>query len=143
MRIAIINGPNLAQVGTREPLIYGSTPLPRYLEELRRAFAPQGVEITPLFSNGEGEVIDALWSANQNSHGIILNAGAYTHTSLAIADCLRALQVPVIEVHISNIFAREEIRRTSLTAPYCCGVISGLGVEGYRYALHALLDRLQ
>ena len=139
MQIAIVNGPNLERVGTREPEIYGTVSLPAYLAQLQREYAPKGVEVSLFFSNHEGALIDELYRCSDcGAAGIILNAGAYTHTSLALADCLRALQLPVVEVHLSNIFAREQMRRTSLLTPYCRALIAGAGVTGYRLALQYL-----
>ena len=139
-RILIINGPNLNLLGVREPKIYGKTSMPDYLDALTADYPD--VEIEYSQSNHEGDIIEQLHAAGFDSdlNGIILNAGAYTHTSLAIADAIRAIEVPVIEVHISNIYAREAIRQTSLIAPACKGVIAGFGLDSYRLALEAILS---
>ena len=135
MKILIINGPNLNLLGTREPEIYGSRSFESYLPELREML--DGDEIEYLQSNHEGEIIDFLHEADCD--GIILNAGAYTHTSLAIADAISAIQIPVIEVHISNIASREPIRHTSLIAPVCQGSIAGFGLNSYFLAAQAII----
>ena len=135
MKILIINGPNLNLLGTREPGIYGNRSFESYLEELREMLA--GDEVEYLQSNHEGDIIDFLHAADCD--GIILNAGAYTHTSLAIADAIAAIQVPVIEVHISNVSARETIRHTSLIAPVCRGSIVGFGLNSYFLAAQAII----
>lgn len=136
--IAIINGPNLNLTGRREPHIYGTQPLGQYLDGLHPLFP--GHEIVSVQSNHEGEIIDALQQFGDNPSivGIVLNAGAYSHTSLAIADAVAAIATPVVEVHISNIYAREEIRRRSLLSPVCRGCIAGLGLEGYHLAVQYL-----
>lgn len=135
-KILIINGPNLNLLGTREPGIYGNRSFESYLEELHQATSGRA-ELTYFQSNHEGAIIDALQSADAD--GIVLNAAAYTHTSLAIADAIAAINVPVVEVHISNIFAREPIRRQSLIAPVCCGSIAGFGLKSYLLAIESLL----
>ena len=136
--ILIINGPNLNLVGRREPGIYGSRSLDEYLDELSQAM-PE-VKLTRLQSNHEGDIIDMLHENgfDANLRGIVLNAGAYTHTSLAIADAISAINVPVVEVHISNVHAREEIRHRSMISPVCRGVIAGFGVDSYRLAVEAI-----
>ncbi|MBC7554831.1 MAG: type II 3-dehydroquinate dehydratase [Taibaiella sp.] len=133
LRLTIINGPNLNLLGTREPGIYGSQSFTDYLAGLRREF-PE-VAITYYQSNIEGELINHLHSCMGNADGIVLNAGGYTHTSIALADAIAAIGVPVIEVHISNVFAREEYRKTSFIASKCRGSISGLGMNGYALAV--------
>lgn len=137
--ILIINGPNLNLIGRREPTIYGNRSLDEYLDSLAPQF-PQ-VKITRMQSNHEGDIIDMLheWGYDTNIKGIILNAGAYTHTSLAIADAIAAIETPVVEVHISNVAAREEIRHHSMISPVCRGVIAGFGLESYKLAIQALL----
>ena len=132
MTIQIINGPNLNLLGAREPEIYGTQGFDSYLGTLRAAFP--GVRIDHFQSNSEGALIDQLQAAGRSADGIVLNAGGYSHTSVALLDCIRAIPAPVVEVHLSNIFAREPFRRTSLLAPACRGVIAGLGLEGYRAA---------
>lgn len=135
MKILILNGPNLNLLGSREPEIYGRTSL----EDIERALRANFPDVEFVFrqSNHEGELIDLI--QNTDAQGIVLNAGAYTHTSLALADCIAAVEVPVVEVHISNIFAREDIRRRSLIAPVCAGTISGFGPMSYALGVQALL----
>lgn len=139
MKILIINGPNLNLLGTREPDIYGSRTFESYLRELREML--DGDEVEYFQSNHEGDIIDALHRADCD--GIVLNAGAYTHTSLAIADAIAAVHgaTPVVEVHLSNIAAREEIRHRSLIAPVCIGSIAGFGADSYALGVEALLLR--
>ncbi len=135
-KLLIINGPNLNLLGKREPGIYGTDTWDAILTSLRSRFQDTA-EIGYFQSNHEGEIIDCLQQTD--AEGVVLNAGAYTHTSLAIADCIAAIDVPVIEVHLSNVAAREEIRRRSLIAPACRGVISGFGADSYRLALQYFL----
>lgn len=137
MKIQIINGPNLNLLGTREPGIYGSTAFDTFLEGLRHRY-PQ-VEIDYFQSNIEGELINRMQQTGFTFDGIVLNAGAYTHTSIALLDCIRSLRSPVIEVHISNVHSREPFRHTSMIAPACMGVICGFGLDSYRLALEALI----
>lgn len=138
-KVLIINGPNLNLLGIREPSIYGSLSMEEYLTALQSDY-PQ-VEIDYFQSNHEGDIIDRIHEVGFESdlNGIILNAGAYTHTSLAIADAIRAVERPVVEVHISNIAAREEIRHRSLLTSACRGIIAGFGLDSYRLALESLL----
>lgn len=140
LHIAIINGPNLNLLGTREPHLYGNLSFEAYLDKLR-AEHPD-IAISYFQSNVEGELINFLHACRSKMQGILLNAGAYTHTSIALADAISAIEVPVIEIHISNVLAREEFRRTSYIAAKCIGGISGLGLEGYdlgiRYFKHTL-----
>lgn len=136
-KILIINGPNLNLLGSREPDIYGRQTFDSYLEALRGEFAGK-VEISFFQSNHEGAIIDAIQQTDAD--GIVLNAAAYTHTSLAIADAIAAVTVPVVEVHISNIHAREPMRHTSLIAPVCRGSITGFGLDSYRLALLSFLS---
>ena len=138
-KIQIINGPNLNLLGVREPGIYGSTSFEDYLKALRKAY-PQ-VEIDYFQSNVEGSLIDKLQEVGFSVDGIIFNAGAYTHTSLALQDAIRSLKSPVVEVHISNVFQREEERHHSFISPACLGVICGFGMDSYRLALEALLNK--
>ena len=135
MKLLIINGPNLNLLGTREPDIYGSRTFESYLQELREML--DGVEVDYFQSNHEGDIIDALHGADCD--GIILNAGAYTHTSLAIADAIKGIQIPVIEVHISNVAAREPIRHMSFIGPVCQGTIAGFGLKSYFLAAQAFI----
>ena len=131
MKILIVNGPNLNLLGTREPQIYGIQTFEAYFEELKLKTT---CELHYFQSNVEGELINKL---QESSHdGIILNAGGYTHTSVALRDCISAIQVPVVEVHISNVTSREEFRHTSLISPVAVGCILGFGMESYRLALN-------
>lgn len=138
-KILIINGPNLNLLGIREPQVYGRVSMDDYLTALAEDYP--SVKLEYFQSNHEGEIIDRLHEAGFDSglNGIILNAGAYSHTSLAIADAIRAIERPVVEVHISNIAAREPQRHLSLLTPACRGIISGFGLEGYRLAIESLL----
>lgn len=138
-RILIINGPNLNLLGVREPDIYGKLSMEDYIGAIKADYP--NVEIDYYQSNHEGDIIDRLHEEGFDSdlNGIVLNAGAYTHTSLAIADAIKAIKVPVIEVHISNVHARETIRHTSLLSPVCRGVIAGFGLDSYRLAIEAFL----
>ena len=138
-RIEIINGPNLNLTGQRQPEIYGTVTMEQMVAGLRERF-PQA-EIGYYQSNVEGEIINRLHEVGFSADGIALNAGGYSHTSVAIHDAIAAITSPVIEVHISNIFAREEYRRHSLLSDVCRGMICGLGFEGYRFAVESLLGR--
>ena len=141
MKILIINGPNLNLLGKREPDIYGHQSFEDFLEELRSEFAE--IEIAYFQSNIEGEIIDIIHLAGFEVNGILLNAGGYTHTSVAIGDSISAINSPVVEVHISNILARESFRHTSLIAAVCAGSISGFGLDGYRLAIESIVKKLQ
>ena len=139
MTIHIINGPNLNLVGKREPEVYGNRSLDQYLDELMEQFPQHAIDVYQ--SNIEGEIVDRLQQVGfEEGSGIILNAGGYTHTSVAIADAVAAITAPVIEVHISNIYAREPFRHKSLLSPVCKGIIAGFGLTSYRLALHSLSD---
>lgn len=138
MRILIMNGPNINLLGKREPSIYGSVTFEDYLASLRARYAD--VQIDYFQSNIEGELINKIHEAGFEVDGIVLNAGAYTHTSIALQDAIRAVSAPVIEVHISNVHARESFRHVSMIACACKGVICGLGLNSYRLALEDLLD---
>ena len=137
MKLLILNGPNLNLLGKREPSVYGSRDFEGYLKELQGRF-PQ-IELGYYQSNVEGEIINALQEADGRYGGVILNAGGYTHTSVAIADAVAAIGSPVVEVHISNIMAREDFRRVSLLAPVCKGSVSGFGLDSYRLAIESFL----
>ncbi len=140
MKIHIVNGPNLNRLGTREPSIYGSQTMEQCLESLRQKYA-DAVTLEYYQSNVEGFLIDALQAADDaGCDGIVLNAGAYTHTSIALRDCIKSLSVPVIEVHLSNVHAREEFRHTSMLSAVCKGVIAGFGMDSYRLAVEALVN---
>lgn len=138
MKIAIINGPNLNLTGIREPDTYGNTGFDTYIPQLRSEFPEH--EIVYYQSNVEGEIINVLHEAGFSSDGIILNAGAYTHTSVAIGDAVKAIKAPVIEVHMSNVWAREEFRQRSFVSPAARGVIAGFGLGSYRLALLSLFS---
>ena len=142
-QIIIINGPNLNLQGRRCPEIYGTDTFDSLVGDLRRAYPD--IEVTLLQSNHEGAIIDWLhaYGLHADTLGIILNAGAYTHTSLAIADAIEAVSAPVVEVHISNIAAREDIRHRSMLAPVCIGSIVGFGLYGYQLAAAAIINRQQ
>lgn len=137
MKILILNGPNLNLLGTREPGIYGNSSFDTYLPDLQKRF-PQ-VEISYFQSNIEGEMINKMQEVGFTFDGIVLNAGAYTHTSVALHDCIRSLKCPVIEVHISNVHAREEFRHKSMISSACKGVIAGFGLDSYRLAIEAMV----
>ena len=143
MNIAVLNGPNLNLLGSREPHIYGTTTLAEVEERLRRVAAELGVSITCAQHNGEGELVTAIQQLRGKTDGAIVNAGAYSHTSLAIRDAFTATALPYVEVHVSNIYAREPERRTSLLAGGALGIIAGLGVAGYEMALRGLVERLR
>ena len=133
MQLHLINGPNLNLLGLREPHIYGNTSFTDYFASLKRIFTDHDLHYFQ--SNHEGELLDYLHRIGFEAEGIVLNAAAYTHTSVALRDAISAIKTPVIEVHISNIFAREAFRQTSLLAPVCVGSISGLGLQGYDLAI--------
>lgn len=138
LQLAIINGPNLNLLGVREPHIYGSQSFDQYFEELKKRFS--SVNMSYYQSNVEGELINYLHSCMNKVQGIILNAGAYTHTSIAIADAIASINLPVVEVHISNVLAREDYRKTSFIASKCVGSINGLGMNGYALAVQHFID---
>ena len=137
MKIEIINGPNLNLIGTREPSIYGDISVEEYIASLKRSYPNVVLELFQ--SNIEGELIDRIQKVGFSADGIILNAGAYTHTSIALQDAIRSIPIPVVEVHISNVYQREEYRHKSMIAPACKGVICGFGLHSYRLALESLL----
>lgn len=139
MKIQIINGPNINLLGKREPSIYGARSFEDYLAELKERF-PQ-VEMDYYQSNVEGEMINKIHEVGFDYDGIVLNAGAYTHTSIALQDAIRAVSAPTIEVHISNVHQREEFRHRSMISCACIGVICGFGLDSYRLAIEALLER--
>jgi len=134
-KILIINGPNLNMLGTREPEIYGKTTLKDIETELKNKAEKLNVEIECFQSNHEGEIVDKICNAKNNFDAIIINPAAYTHTSVAIRDAFAAVDIPAIEVHISNVYSREEFRHNSLIAPVVVGQIAGLGIQGYLLAL--------
>ena len=137
MKIQIINGPNLNLLGVREKSIYGDSSFETYFDELKSKYSI--IELEYFQSNVEGEIINKLHEVGFSYDGIILNAGAYTHTSVAISDAISGIKTPVVEVHISNIYAREEYRHISLTGKNCKGVLTGFGLNGYRLALESFL----
>lgn len=137
MKIMIINGPNLNLLGRREPEIYGSSSFEAYLDELRKKM--DNVEIDYYQSNIEGELINKMQEVGFTYDGIVLNAGAYTHTSIALQDCIRSLKAPVVEVHISNVHKREEFRHKSMISCACLGVICGFGLDSYRLAVEGII----
>ena len=137
MRLLILNGPNLNLLGRREPDIYGHSSFEDYLQQLRAQYPD--IELSYYQSNHEGDLIDKLHEVGFSADGIILNAGAYTHTSIALHDAIRAIDAPVIEVHISNVHQREPFRHQSLISAACRGVICGFGLDSYRLAVEALL----
>ncbi len=133
MKILILNGPNLNLTGKREKDIYGNQSFEEYLDNIKPHFP--GFQISYFQSNLEGELINRLQEAVRTQNGVVLNAGGYTHTSVALADAVKAMDIPVVEVHISNILAREEYRHISLIAPHCAGSVFGFGLDSYRLAL--------
>ncbi|MDR2843880.1 MAG: type II 3-dehydroquinate dehydratase [Candidatus Symbiothrix sp.] len=138
MKIQIINGPNLNLLGVREPGIYGASSFEEYLAQLKRRYPD--IEISSFQSNEEGEIINKIHETGFSFAGIVLNAGAYTHTSVAIHDAIKAVTTPVIEVHISNVHSREEFRHQSMIARACTGVIAGFGLDSYRLAVEAIKE---
>lgn len=139
MEIIIINGPNLNLLGRREPTIYGDVSFEEYLEHLRTAYSPI-CNISYYQSNHEGDIVDKIQETGFTFDGIILNAAAYSHSSIAIHDAIKAVNTPVIEVHITNVHAREEFRRHSFISPACKGNITGLGLDSYRLALEFFIN---
>jgi len=137
-KIIIINGPNLNLLGKREPDIYGDITFDDFFEDLKDIYSGE-VQLSYYQSNVEGELINKIQEVGFSHHGILLNAGGYTHTSVAIRDAIAAIKAPVIEVHISNIFAREEFRQQSMISAVCKGIISGFGLESYVLALDSFL----
>lgn len=135
-KIQVINGPNLNLLGKREPSVYGSKGFEEFLPELQTRF--KDCDIQYYQSNVEGEIINKIHEVGFSFDGIVLNAGAYTHTSIAIHDAIAAIKTPVVEVHISNVYAREEFRHTSLITSKCVGLITGFGLEGYAIAIDFL-----
>ncbi len=136
MKLQIINGPNINLIGKREPGVYGSRSFEDYFEELQNRYPD--VEMCCYQSNVEGELISKIQEVGFDFDGIILNAGAYTHTSIGIQDAIRAVKAPVVEVHISNVMQREDYRHVSMISPVCAGTIFGFGLDSYRLAVEAL-----
>lgn len=141
MNILIINGPNLNLLGIREPGIYGSTSFENFFENLKQTYSQ--VQLHYFQSNHEGEIIDRLHLDGFSMDGIVINAGAFTHTSVAIADAISAIQSPVVEVHISNVFKRESFRHHSFISPVAFGIICGFGMDSYRLAVDTLVNRIK
>ena len=137
MKLMIINGPNLNLLGVREPSVYGNQTFQEYFESLQQTF--NDIELSYFQSNVEGELINKIQEVGFDFDGVILNAGGYTHTSVALRDAIAAIKAPVIEVHISNVFARENFRHVSLIAPKCKGSISGFGMDSYCLAIESFL----
>lgn len=142
MKILVINGPNLGLLGTREPEIYGKQTLQDIMDELKDDAAELGVELMTVQSDVEGEIVSAICKAKWYADGIIINPAAFTHTSVAVHDAIKACMLPTVEVHLSNVYAREGYRHESITAPACVGQICGFGSLGYRLALEALAERI-
>ncbi len=138
MKILIMNGPNLNLLGVREPGIYGNNSFESYLPQLKERYPDTELEYYQ--SNIEGEMINKLQEVGFTYDGVVLNAGAYTHTSVALHDCIRSMKCPVIEVHISNVHTREEFRHHSYLSPACKGVICGFGLDSYRLGVEALIE---
>ncbi|MDX9829664.1 MAG: type II 3-dehydroquinate dehydratase [Anaerolineae bacterium] len=143
LRLMVIHGPNLNLLGKREPDVYGRLTLAEIDARLQAWAAEAGVELRTLQSNHEGAIVDAIHDAADWAGGLVINPGAYSHTSYAIRDALAGVSLPAVEVHLSNIHAREEFRRTSVVAPACLGQISGLGWHSYRLGLEALVWRVR
>ncbi len=143
MRIAVLNGPNLNLLGTREPEIYGRTTLPEIEQMLRAEAAKLGAEIEWIQSNHEGVLVDAVQQLKGRVDGALVNAAALTHSSLSLRDAFLAVKVPFVELHLSNIFAREPERRHSVLADLALGLVTGFGPQSYVLALHALVGRLR
>ncbi|MCK4356922.1 type II 3-dehydroquinate dehydratase [Candidatus Bipolaricaulota bacterium] len=142
MRVLVLHGPNLNLLGKREPGVYGHRSLSEINAALTEEATKQHVELRIVQSNHEGDLIDAIHAAIDRADGILINAGAFTHTSVALRDALAGMNLPVVEVHLSNIYAREEFRHRSLIAPVCVGQISGFGWRSYLLGLTALIDVL-
>jgi 3-dehydroquinate dehydratase-2 len=143
VNIAVLNGPNLNLLGSREPHLYGTTTLAELETRLRRVAGELGVSVACVQHNGEGELVTAIQQLRGTADAAIVNAGAYSHTSLAIRDAFAATALPYVEVHVSNIYAREPERRQSVLAAGALGIVAGLGVAGYELALRALVERLR
>jgi 3-dehydroquinate dehydratase-2 len=141
-QILVLNGPNLNLLGTREPEIYGSDTIDTIIAELRVFARSRDAEIRTSQSNGEGDLVDALHDARGWADGVLFNPGAYTHTSVALRDAISAIELPVVETHLSNVHAREEFRQRSLLSAVCLGVVGGFGKHSYFVALDGLLRHL-
>lgn len=143
MKIGLLNGPNLNLLGIREPHIYGTTTLAQIEERLGLVAAELGADLISAQANGEGQLIDTLHSWRGSVDGVVVNAGALTHTSLALADAFTATSLPFVEIHISNVYAREVVRHHSMLVGAAIGTVCGLGVDGYEYALRGLVAALR
>lgn len=141
--ILLLNGPNLNLLGTREPEVYGADTLADIANDLDARATERGFSLRHVQSNVEGELVDALHSARTTASGVVFNPGAYTHTSIALRDAISAVELPVVETHLSNVHAREEFRHTSMLSAVCLGVIGGFGADSYRLALDALIAHLE
>jgi len=141
--VLLLNGPNLNLLGTREPKVYGSDTLDDIVAELTELAAARGHDLSAVQSNVEGELVDALHAARTQAAGVVFNPGAYTHTSIALRDAITAIELPVVETHLSNVHARESFRHTSMLTAVCLGVVAGFGRTSYRLALDALLTHLE
>lgn len=142
-RVLVLHGPNLNLLGTREPEVYGRDTLDDVNRTLEALAGELGASVICKQSNSEGALVDALHEARTTCAGVVFNPGGYTHTSVALRDAISAIQIPVVEVHLSNVYARESFRHKSLLAPVCLGSIAGFGVDSYRLGLRALLDYLK
>jgi 3-dehydroquinate dehydratase-2 len=142
LKVLLLNGPNLNLLGVREPEVYGSETLQDIVDEVRTFASKRNVELTDFQSNSEGDLVTAIHEARTTVDGIIMNPGAYTHTSIAIRDAISGVGLPVIETHLSNVHARESFRRQSMIAPVCVGVVAGFGRNSYFVALDGLLRYL-
>jgi 3-dehydroquinate dehydratase II len=142
LEILLLNGPNLNLLGTREPEVYGADTLDDIVGELTSLAADRGHTLRHVQSNVEGELVSALHEARTTAAGVVFNPGAYTHTSIALRDAISAIELPVVETHLSNVHAREEFRHTSMLSAVCLGVIGGFGRDSYRLALDALITHL-
>ncbi len=143
MKILVLNGPNLNLLGHREPAVYGTATLSDAQALLSRAAGELGVEIACFQSNHEGELLDRVHRAIDDCAGIVINPGAYTHTSIALRDGISAIGLPAVEVHMSNIYSREEFRHHSVISPVCAGQVCGFGIFGYEWALRALVEHIR